>query len=369
MNKIIFSGAFLWGALTMAQANPLKTPSISGNALFLYTNSNYNNEDASTSRNGLDIQEAELSFYSEVDPYSRLNMLLTVHPNYTFNTVTQKVEQQWAVEPEELYAESSELPSLLLRIGKFKAAVGKHNQLHTHAFPFVDAPLVNDRLLGTEGLNDVGVSAAYLLPTFWFNEFTFQYLRGEGENSEFNSPASGDGVGVAHWKNLLDLSDSATVELGASYAQGDNYLHGRTAISGADLTLKWRPTEGGRYHSWILAGEWLNRRLDQPGTSAESGTGYDIWTQYQLAERWAASLRYDTVTFDKSSAVFNTAAVANDSTSKETLGFTFTPSEFSSYKLEGSQLHGPARNNGDTNERKIYFQANFTIGAHPAHSY
>ena len=59
--------------------------------------------------------------------------------------------------------------------------MGKHNQLHTHAFPFILAPLINLNLLGDEGLSDVGFSTAILLPaTSWFSELTLQYIRGEG---------------------------------------------------------------------------------------------------------------------------------------------------------------------------------------------
>lgn len=346
----------------------LKSPNVSANALFLYRNSNFSQEDLSTERNGVDLQEAEIAFYSDVDPYSRLSLLLTIHPEY--EVVGAKVEQSWGVEPEELFAETNHIPSTTLRIGKFKSAFGKHNMLHTHAYPFVDPPVANAALLGEEGLNDVGVSAAVLLPTGWFSEFTAQYLRGEGENSEFSSSTPGDGVGVGHWKNLWDLSDSLTGEFGLSYAMGANSIGGNTAIAGADLTFKWRPTVGGRYHSWIFAGEYLNRKLEQKGaTSDEKGNGWNIWGQYQFAERWAAAARYDHLKVEGSDSVINPNALANETAKKYSTALIFTATEFSSYRLEYNQTEGPASTKGDTVERKFYLQANFTIGAHPAHSY
>ena len=144
--------------VTFAQSNSLKSPNVSANTLFLYRNSNFHQEDSDETRNGFDLREAELMFFADVDPYSRFSVLLSVHPDYKYDAATGKVEQSWAVEPEEVFAESDQIPGVTMRAGKFKAAFGKHNQLHTHSYPFIDAPLANSKLLGEEGLNDAGVS-------------------------------------------------------------------------------------------------------------------------------------------------------------------------------------------------------------------
>lgn len=371
MLKAVFIAA-LWmlslPLVSFAQTNSLKSPNVSGNALFLYRNSNFHQGDFDTTPNGLDLREAELAFYSEVDPYSRLNMLISVHPEYEGEDSdgdgqVDRLKQSWVFEPEELFAESNHVPSVTLKIGKFKAAMGKHNLLHTHAFPFVEAPLVNSQLLGEEGLNDVGVSAAGLLPTSWFSEITAQYLRGKGENEEFHSPSPGQGVFVAHWKNLFDLSEALTFEIGASYAEGQNALKGKTSLSGADITLKWRPTEGGRFRSWILAAEYLQRKMEQPPAQDDLGEGWNLWGQYQFGERWAALARSEQL------KVENSAGLTNGETFGQSVGLSFAPTEFSSYRLEYGWSHGPANAKGDTDERKVLLQANFTIGAHPSHSY
>jgi hypothetical protein len=347
----------------------LNSPYVSANALFLYRNSNLGRDGSNTAKSGLDLQEAELAFFSDVDPYSNLNLLLTVHPEYTANS-SGFVDQAWKVEPEELFAESNHVPFTTLRIGKFKAAIGKHNTLHSHVFPLVDAPVANTILLGGEGLNDVGVSAAVLLPFSWYSEFTAQYLRGAGENSEFKAGSPGDGVGVGHWKNLWDLTEALTAEVGGYYAQGNNYLKTQTKIIGADLTFKWRPLEGGKYHSWILAGEILQRKLGQPGAQkAERGSGGNIWAQYQFAKRWSAVLRYDHLNAEASDATVNVNAIPNGTTDKYSAGLNFSASEFSTFRAEYNHAITPPDARGKRAERKFYVQANFTIGAHPAHSY
>ena len=365
---ILCMAGLCFSTVVFAQSNPLKTPDISANALFLYRNSNFAKQETDTTRNGLDIQEAEIAFYSNVDPYSRLNILLTVHPQYTLNTSTNKIEEKWVVEPEELFAESDIISGTTFKLGKFKAAFGKHNLLHTHAYPFVDAPIANSTLLGDEGLNDVGVSAATMIPVSWYSEITLQYLRGEGENSEFNSgDPNNDGVGVLHFKNLFDTNEALTTEFGLSYAQGRNALGGSTLLTGADLTWKWRPNSGGRYHSGILGLEYINRVLEQPGNSREKGDGLTGFVQYQFAERWAGLARSEILKVVDSAAT-NPNVLPNDTTEKNSLALVFTATEFSAFRIEYSQSHGPEKNN-ESNEKKIYLQANFTIGSHPAHAY
>jgi len=356
----------LFAQASFAQANSITSPNVSANALFLYQHSNLNDKDLSTTRNGVDLREAEIAFYADVDPYTQLKMILALRPQYEVSGGS--VEQSFILEPEELYADTRQIPGLTLKLGKFLAAFGKHNELHTHAFPFIDAPLANTYLLGDEGLNDVGFSAAYLIPTNWYNEITLQFLRGEGENTQFNSAKPGDGVGLVHWKNLVDLSDSLTAELGGSYAEGQNSLKGKTTLTGADLTFKYRPVVGGKYHSAIFAGEYLHRQLEQPGHEDEIGYGWNVWGQYQFAERWAAKSRYDHFSASGGHST-NSSALTTGKTNKYAASIVFNATEFSSYQVEYSYSHFPKNSFDESEDKKIYFQANFTIGAHPTHRY
>lgn len=348
----------------------ITSPNVNATALFLYRNSNFHKEDANpanldTNPNGLAIQEAELQFYSAVDPYTRLNLLLAVHPS--LESKGTKIEEKWIIEPEEAFADISALPATGLKIGKFKASMGKHNTLHTHTFTFVEAPLTNTRLLGDEGLNDVGISAAVLLPTSWFSEFTLQYLRGKGENEQFNSPNPNDGVGVTHWKNLFEIDDTTTVEIGGSYASGINSYRKITSLKGADITLKWRPTEGGKYRSVMWAAEYLARTQRQADLDDEVAGGLASWIQYQFALQWVALYRYDYLTFKNS---FDTTIEPNETSTRHSVGLVYSASEFSALKLEFNQRKGGIRNaNNDDTENTLFMQFNLTMGAHPTHTY
>lgn len=357
----------LFGLVSPAFA--ITSPSISANALFLYRNSNFHTGDTNAAvldenPNGFDVEETEIQIFADVDPYTRLNLLFTIAPSYSTDGTT--VSESYGIEPEEGFVESNVIPSLTLKFGKFKAFVGKHNMLHSHAYPFIEGPLANGVLLGGEGLNDTGFSAAYLIPTFWYNELTFQFLRGKGDNDEFNSPSPSDNAALVHWKNLFDLTDSLTLEAGATFAEGKNSFRGDTNLYGADLTLKWRPSEGGRYQSVIWATEYLGRNRSQPAVTEEKGQGLTSWVQYQFAERWAALYRYDTVSIDHSLDILN---LPNDTLVRHSLALVYNPSEFSAFKIEYDQKTGaPEVKNQDT-EKVVMLQANLTIGAHPAHSY
>jgi hypothetical protein len=347
----------------------LTTPSISANSLFLYQNSNFHSYNFNTttpdqSPNGLDLQEAELQIYSDVDPYTRLNLLLSISPTYTSNGTT--VSETWGLTPEEVFAESNVVQDVTFKVGKFYAALGKHNMLHTHAFPFIEAPLANTKLLG-DGLNDAGGSAAILVPTRWYDEITVQYLRGQNSNAEFSSPSPGGGLGLVHWKNLFDLSDDLTMEAGASYVSGGNSYGSTTTLTGADLTFKWRPSQGGLYKSVAWTSEYLGRTQSQASQPNEQAGGLASWVQYQFAERWAALYRYDNLGVKNS---YTITSLPNVNLERHSIAMSFSPSEFSSYKTEIFQTSGGSPNTSNQyNEYAFFLQANFTIGAHPAHAY
>ena len=356
--------------LFVQTASAISAPSISSNALFLFRDSNFHSRDADpanvdTEPNGLSVREAELQFYADVDPYTQLNLVLAIHPQISSNGT--EIDEKWVIEPEEAFVDSISIQAVTLRAGKFKAIMGKHNTLHTHAFPFIKGPLANEFLLGDEGLNDFGVSASWLLELPWFSELTVQYLRGKGENTEFRSPRPNDGVALVHYKNLIDLNDDLTLELGLSHAQGKNSYREMTQLNGGDLTFKWRPADGGKYYSFLWATEYLLRTQGQTSLVDEKGFGIASWLQYQFAERWMALYRYDNIKFQNS---YQATAVPNGMTSRNSFALAFNASDFSTIKIEFDQKIGLLANaNGQTTENSIYVQANFLIGSHPSHKY
>jgi hypothetical protein len=350
-------------AIEFSSAQTLQsTPKISANSLFLFRNSNLAKEDNSLTRNGFDIQETELAFFSDVDPHTKLNIILTVVPEYELNTIENKIEKHWHIEPEVAYAETQVLENPNLKFGKIKASFGKHNTFHTHAYPFIEAPLTQTSLLGDEGFTDLGISASFLLPTNWFSEVNTEYFRGEAEGSPFNSPTPSDGVGLLHWKNLWDISENMTFEIGASYAQGKNSNLGETVLSGLDFTMKWRPLAGGKLYSFVLSAERIESAKENPTTATHKSKGYNLWAQGQISERWTYGMRHDLLED-------HTSGGEDATTRKGTASIIYRGSEFANYRIETYQTYYPASVGTERLENGILLQANFTIGAHPNHGY
>lgn len=349
--KIIFVSLICF-LTSLSQAAPATrgamNPDISANFLGLYQNSTGLSDDRTVvPHNGFTLQEAELQFTADVDPYLRAVALLA------FKQENGSVE--YGVDPEEVYLETISVPGVTLKAGKFKMAVGRHNLLHTHAFPFIDAPLIQQRLLGDEGLNDNGISAAALIPAKWYSEMTLQGFS-LSNTDMFGSPRSGDIGGLIHLKNLWDLSADSTLEFGATGASGKNELDNVASLWGVDLTYKWRPSDGGKYSSYSWSTEFLsgNRR----GRVGENLGGIATWFQFQFDQRWWFQARYEYLGLPH--------ADTTPYQIKETILLGFFPSEFSGIRL---QVDNVTTQGISKDEQKIALQYNVSIGAHPAHAY
>jgi len=320
-------------------------PAISVNGLLLGTYVNQGRADSSREvKTGLEVQEAELRFTANIDTYLHGDLTVTFEDN--------------KVAIEEIIASLLVTNNLSFRAGKFFAPFGKHNLLHTHAFPFIDAPLINKEILGKEGLNEVGVGMALLLPTPWFSEINLLFL--EGKNDLFNGTLNDDFLYLAHWKNLIELGDEITAELGGSFAYGRNELgsgpYNHSRLAGADLTFKWKPAGRERYRTLIWQSEFIHssRDVDKKGV-------YSL-IQFQFARRWWLQGRYDFFTIPRDQV--GGAELKQNQHRYSTL-LAFVMSEFSALRLQYNYLEQSGKNN----EHQALLQLNFTFGSHPAHTY
>lgn len=315
-------------------------PAISANGLFLGAlHSGAPNQERDE---GLSAEEFEVQLSSSVDSYLRADLILALPGGE-------------GVEMEEGFVTTLGLPAnLALKVGKFYADLGKHNSLHTHRFPFIDPPLVNERLLGDEGLNEVGISLNWLAPTPWYSELSAQVL--DGENELFASENGRDLTYLIHAKNFFDLSANTTLELGGSYALGQNTFARLSQLAGVDLTLKWQSPRQATYRSIVLQSEYLYAKQKGNAALGEEG-GFYTYAQYQFARRWWLQGRYD---------LFGTPLGKTRISREQRLSalLSFAPSEFSALRLQYSYRD----ERGETGN-EILLQFNFTIGSHPAHSY
>lgn len=282
---------------------------------------------------GLFLQETELRLAAAVDPYFKGDFTLAMHG----------IE---GVEIEEGYVQMVAVPRLTLSIGKFKEPFGRENLAHTHALLTIDRSLVGQRLLGDEGLNDVALSAALLLPTPWFSELSL--VGDAGNNEVLYGSGLPEGFGaMAHWKNLVDLSYETTLELGVSGATGLDAAGGRTVLAGADLTLRSHGRGKRQHNKLIWQTEYLWLKDDVGGLYST--------LEYALTRRFWAGGRFDLVGFPGEAA---------DRVYGGTLLLAFVPTEFSAIRLQGQRQFL-----ADEVVDSVVAQLNFTLGAHPAHAY
>lgn len=307
---------------------------------------------------GLFLQEVELRASAIVDPYFRADLSLAGNAE--------------GVAFEEAYLSTLDLPRLTLRAGQMKATIGRHNLLHTHAFPFITAPLPWRALFGPEGLSDPGISANVLLPLPFYAEVTAEAFAGEWapfEGGATDDPATvvdesspderrnGDFAYVGHLKTLFELGDSTTLEAGGSYVGGRNGWGGVTNVVGGDLTLKWKPIEAERYlgFDWTTEYVWVDR--EQAPAERDVGGGYSA-VRFQFAQRFWLQAR---------GAILGWPADDTERTVRgEALG-AFVPSEFSALRVQYALERTDAQ--GARLVHEVFAQAVFSIGPHPAHAY
>jgi hypothetical protein len=300
----------------------------------------------------LELHEAEAAVQAIVDPYARADFFFAFGKS--------------GVEIEEAYATLPTLPAgLLARAGKMRAAFGKMNGLHNHAVPWTDRPLVTSNLLGgEEGVSDVGVSVARLLPNPWlFLEATGQVFSGNAEGV-FTSTSPGEVTYLGHLRAYQDLSESTNLDLGASYARGHNdagIVDGadvgrfRTSLYGIDATVRWKPLRRSIYRSFVGRAEAVWSRREQFGAPQHAMGSYASG-DYQFARRWFAGFRYDR------SARADAAELVDRG---QSVILTFWPSEF-------SQVRGQYRRTRfaeGTFANELLLQLQFSIGVHAAHPF
>lgn len=318
------------------------------------------------------FEELEIAVQSYLNPFSRADVILTL-PGPDINAGKLGIE--------ELYATVFRgLPlDLNVRFGKYRAEFGKLNLVHPHAWPFVTAPLVQQRFLGDEGLNDLGISASVLLPTGEvYTKLTVDLLRGGAvagaaglSDSTGRKPAYANSARLMGFFTLGDFSD---VEVGLSGYTGihDPYHRDRFWYGNGDFKYKYRPDT---YTSLVVQGEVLvntrRSRLDASGNALRDAAGNPeerslttsgmyLYADYQFLKTFSIGARYDWTESpygadDRSHGV---AVFFGYYPVEETLGLRLQVAN------ETDQAPGSSRS-----VNSIALQALFSLGPHKAHPF
>ena len=340
-------------AQTKSMFSNLANPSIGMNALFSGQFARNLNQPY-----GLQFDEAEISLISVVDPYWTLVSNFVFLPDHT-------------VDPEEVWARSTNIPAIQLKLGKIRGTFGKHGLLHTHAFPFIQAPVIMANSIGEEGFKDAGLEAAWLTPLPWFAELTGGVYQGIGVDDDhpldFGSSRHDNVPFLGHFKNQFDLNDATTLELGQSFMQGrgsDADLHN---AFGADLTVRNVPLKNANRRGWILMGEYLQKGSRVGGAYHQEQHGGYASFQYRLSQVWWMGIRGEQARDCTTDFLFDSTVPGK--VTRGSVNIAWMPSEFSFVRLEYSRANADDGHGAKPTDDRIMAQLSYTIGYHPAHAY
>ncbi len=101
----------------------------------------------------LTFDELEVAFVGALNPYASAEAYLAVHG-------TEGVE----VEEAKLLLNRYFPGGFGILAGKYLVDFGQLNQIHSHAYPFIDRPLMHEEFFGEDGVNDIGVRLDWLAP-------------------------------------------------------------------------------------------------------------------------------------------------------------------------------------------------------------
>ena len=347
------------------------------------------NNGVSPGTRGLSLRESELSFAASIDPDYRGNLLLSF-------------DEANAVSVEEAYVQSIGLGNgFSVKGGRFFSALGYQNEIHSHAWDFVDAPLIYRAFLSGENYADDGLQLKWLTPSDHLIELGGEIGRGKDRpGSNRNKNGSAAGTLFAHLGG--DIGDNQSYRLGLSALRTSprgatvndvdpsgrevtNSFTGKTTIAGADFIYKYTP-DGNSTHAYLkLQGEYFRRRengtliFDTAGIDGlapsniasryvTAQSGWYVQSVYQFMPQWRFGLRFDRMnrgSVDIGVANAANVQVSDYSPSRISAMLDFNPSEFTRFRLQFAQ----DKSRQAVTDNQIVLQYIFSLGAHGAHKF
>lgn len=297
------------------------------------------------------LKELEFDFAQVVDPYSRLDAILS------FNDA---IENQNAAVEEAYYTRWGLPFGFTGQIGKFRAKIGKQNLLHLHQLETAGYPLVIKDFFGEEGLASSGARLQNLIPNPWDIpvEIMGEVLR--GNNGPSFSGKSRRPIFNTHVKSYFDLTKDLNLELGWTTLFGDENpranLKGSdrygVKVFGGDATFHWFLPEGKKI-------KWQNEIYFQNRTNRvhvnDNPWGFYTLLDFRFSPRFSTGVRFDYL------EPLDVVSEHRQSTEISPY-FVFWQSEFADFKFQYSHIE-PA-SGASKSDHRIVLQADFLIGSH-----
>jgi len=249
------------------------------------------------------LRGVELDLQSDLDPYSRMHVVLGFHGD-SYGPLLGEADHEDGhehsqVEVEEAYVTWLHLPgALTLTLGRKRQQFGVLNRWHAHALDQLDLPWALTESFGDHGLTGTGVSLDWLMPRLWAhaNELTVEVTNGDNETA-FGGEDWDQPTALARLKSYWDLSQDSYLEIGLDAVSGAADPEGdlTNEFFALDATFNWNPASAALYRDVTVRGmALLSRRELTPGNVREAWSGY-LYGQGKLSRRWIAGARFDRV--------------------------------------------------------------------------
>ncbi len=297
---------------------------------------------------GFNLNYAELSMHSVVDPYFDVFAVFHLHPD--------------AFEIEEAYVRTRALPySLRVKAGKFKSDFGRLNAKHQHSWYFASQPLIYEGLFGPDGISDPGVQLQWIAPTNIYVMAGVEAM--QGTNTQSFGDTQRNNLYVGYLKSSVDITDDTSVLAGVSMAHGKN-INGNSDIYGADLTLR---SQLGAYSSITWQSEYLKREMDN-GNGKDKQAGLYSELIYNVDSNWATGARYDAIV--QNDANMNAyAGIDTSNLDRTTVMLQYKPFEFSRLRLQYSYDRSKVIDGQRKDINEVMLNLTIEAGSHGAHAY
>ena len=337
---------------------------------------------------GFNLGETELTISASIDPYF-------------MGAVTVAITPEDEIEIEEAYFRTLALgEGFTVKGGQFFSSLGYLNEIHGHAWDFVDQPLVYQAFFGGQ-MAVQGLQLKWIAPLDFLVELGVESGNGDYFPGTRQDQNGLNGV-IAYGHVGGDLGDSVAWRAGVSYidldaegrefedrnAAGEDVLNAFSGSSEtwvADAELKWTAQGDPRRRYVKLQGEYMQRKEDGDlsytdavssldGRYSSDQSGWYLQGVYQFLPRWRFGARYDSLDAGNTriGLVQDGLLAADDlplllpgSPQRTSLMLDWSPSEFSRLRAQYAWDDASA---GSTDEQ-FFLQYIYALGAHGAHKF
>lgn len=303
------------------------------------------------------FEEAEISIVGPLNPYASAVVTLGITE-----------EEGIDIEEAKLSLDRYFPGGFGLTAGKYLVDFGQLNQIHAHAYPFIDRPLMHQFFFGEEGIKDVGARLDWIAPVPW-ESVSIRAAAGAVRGDLFLGPEDERVVvegeeepepeigGTGRLELFVEPSENTSFQLGGSVLYGtyDPSVDAYATWFGPDLKVRF---DLGPQRTLILNGEAAFGSLDaaEAAPSADPN-GWFTSADFRANKRWnfggfaeSTTNRFDDEAHTNRYGGFVGMSLLEETTLFRVLGRTTDPED------------------GDS-EAEAIVQAIFALGPHRAHRY